>query len=184
MKRPDEHVIDTLGQAQLRAVFEPLGWTVNKIENDYGADFEVEIFRAGESTGGVFKVQLKSSKSTGYSSAGDFISQELAIDSVKYLCSELRSPVLLIHADLGSGRTFWIGPQLDLAALKKLAEGTQKTTVTLRIPTANELPGSIDALLVSVAQAEEILASRVLISAPALEFAEAVRDRIDERKLI
>ena len=35
--------------------------SLTRIENDYGADYEVEIFEDGLSTGATFKVQLKSS---------------------------------------------------------------------------------------------------------------------------
>ena len=59
MKRPVQHEIDAAGQRLLREVFESFGWVVNAIENDYGADYEVEIFEQGASTGAAFKVQLK-----------------------------------------------------------------------------------------------------------------------------
>ena len=35
------------GDALLRAVFSGVGWTVNRIERDYGTDYEVEVFRDG-----------------------------------------------------------------------------------------------------------------------------------------
>lgn len=59
MRRPEEHIIDSAGERQLRTIFEPLGWTVNKLEHDYGIDFLVEVFRNYQSTGVSFKVQLK-----------------------------------------------------------------------------------------------------------------------------
>jgi len=70
MRRPVQHETDAAGQRLLRAAFEGFGWVVNAIENDYGADYEVEIFEGGVSTGATFKVQLKSSASTQYSSDG------------------------------------------------------------------------------------------------------------------
>ena len=66
MKRPRQHIIDSLGEAQVRSIFEPLGWTVTKIDPDYGIDFEIEVFDDAESTGASFKVQLKSSEKTQY----------------------------------------------------------------------------------------------------------------------
>jgi hypothetical protein len=73
MKRPQSHVTDTLGEAQMRRIFEPLTWVVNKISGDYGIDFDVQIFEQYKATGEWFKVQLKSSGSTAYSAKGDFI---------------------------------------------------------------------------------------------------------------
>ena len=64
MKRPVQHETDAAGQRLLRAAFEGFGWVVNALENDYGADYEVEIFEDGLSTGATFNVQLKSSAST------------------------------------------------------------------------------------------------------------------------
>jgi len=58
MKRPSQHITDATGEAQMRAIFEPLGWTVNSVVRDYGIDFDVEVFRGFESTGIAFKVQL------------------------------------------------------------------------------------------------------------------------------
>jgi len=55
MKRPEQHETDSAGQRQLRAAFETQGWTVNALDNDYGADFEVEVFEQRVSTGATFK---------------------------------------------------------------------------------------------------------------------------------
>lgn len=97
MERPPQHVTDSLGQTQLRTIFEPLGWTVNKIEHDYGVDFDVEVFRDFKSTGISFKIQLKSSDSTVYSANGDFIPQELKLRNAEYLCREVRGQVILVQ---------------------------------------------------------------------------------------
>ena len=77
MKRPESHEIDALGKTQLRSAFDSLGWTVNPVENDYGVDFEVEVFHNRQSTGVTFKVQLKSSRSTDYSSNAEFVSENI-----------------------------------------------------------------------------------------------------------
>jgi Domain of unknown function (DUF4365) len=78
MERPRSHITDSLGEAQMRAIFEPLGWAVNKIQSDYGIDFDIQIFEQHQATGEWFKVQLKSSESTEYSTRGDFLSETLS----------------------------------------------------------------------------------------------------------
>jgi hypothetical protein len=120
MKRPKEHETDSAGQRLRRGVFESLGWTVNKIENDYGADFEVEMFQDGVSTGATFKVQLKSSNSTQYSADGARISQPVRVANARYLANELRTPAVLIHCDVGNQRVFWSTPQLDGDFVRRL----------------------------------------------------------------
>lgn len=184
MKRPQQHITDAAGERQLRSIFEPAGWTVNKIEHDYGVDFEVEVFHKGRTTGATFKIQLKSSKGTKYSSSGNFISQSLDSNSAVYLCRMLRSPVVLIHADVEQKRTFWLAPQLDLDTIQKLAAEPQSGSITLRIPTCNELPGTLLSLLGAVGQIGSLLASRVIIGTPVRDFVASIRDRLDRDELI
>ncbi len=183
MKRPQQHVTDTLGEAQMRRVFEPLGWTVNKVEHDYGIDFDIEVFRESQSTGITFTVQLKSSEVTRYSTVG-FLSQRLDTANARRLCTEVRSPTILIHADIASGRTFWSAPQLDLDAIRRLAQGENTGSITVRIPTSNELPGTLERLVEAIGQVEAILASRVVITTPVLDFVESIQGRVDEEKLL
>jgi len=64
MERPQSHITDSLGKAQMRSIFESVGWAVNEIEDDYGIDFDVQLFEDGKATGEWFKVQLKSSGNT------------------------------------------------------------------------------------------------------------------------
>ncbi|MEW6211056.1 MAG: DUF4365 domain-containing protein [Acidobacteriota bacterium] len=182
MKRPQQHITDTLGEAQMRAIFEPLGWTVNKVEGgaDYGHDFEVEVFRDFESTGIAFKVQLKSSNSTQYSKNKKFISEKIDFPNVKRLCNEIRGPVILIHADCESHQTFWSAPQLDSHLAKTLSAKDQKK-VTVRIPASQELPATIADLIKTITQVvEQVLASRILMSTPVTDFVGLVKDHLDE----
>ena len=180
MKRPEQHVTDTLGIAQMRACFEPLGWTVNKIENDYGCDYEVEVFRNGQTTGISFKLQLKSSLSTPYSAASDFISEEINIANAYYMCRELRTPILLVHADIGRKRTFWSAVQLDVTALRALGTSSFKKTLTFRIPTENSLPETWQRLLDSIVQSETVLSLRALSEQPIPDFLAAIDGKVDK----
>jgi hypothetical protein len=184
MERPRQHVLDSLGADQLRSIFDRLGWTVNKVEHDYGIDFEVEIFHEFKSTGASFKVQLKSSESTEYSADGNFVSQQIDRRNVRYLCEEVRAPVILVHADVKGARTFWLAPQLDLVALEALARRPDAESVTFRIPTANELPSTRDGLIEAVSSAEIVLASRVVTSSAVPNFVGAILGRLDEEEVV
>lgn len=184
MERPQQHVTDSQGDAQLRSVFAPTGWTVTKIENDYGIDYDIEIFHNFKSTGAHFKGQLKSSNSTEYSADGSFISEAIEKKNVHYLCQEVRAPVILFHADVQSGRTYWSAPQLDIAALEAFARDAGAKNFTFRIPTASRLPETLERLLEAVRSAEMVLASRVLVAAETPEFVESLRGRVDEEEVI
>lgn len=108
MERPPSHITDAAGEAQMRGIFEsePYGWAVNKIENDYGIDFDVQIFQDHRATGEWFKVQLKSSEATNYSANGGFISETLELKNAAHYSTELLEPSFLIHADVQAKRTF------------------------------------------------------------------------------
>lgn len=180
MRRPDQHVIDTLGIAQMRTCFEPLTWTVIKIAHDYGADYEIEVFQDGQTTGIAFKLQLKSSRSSKYSSEGDFLSEEINTANAHYMCLEMRSPILLVHADVERRRTFWSAVQLDTAALQTLASRVDQNTLTFRIPTKNELPATWRQLLDAVAQTETLLCLRALSAQPVSDFLTSIDGRVDK----
>ena len=90
----------------MRAIFEPLGWAVNKIQADYGIDFDIQIFEQHQATGEWFKVQLKSSESTEYSTHGDFISETLPTSHAAHYSAEIADPIFLIHADVRAKKIF------------------------------------------------------------------------------
>ena len=183
MERPPQHVTDSLGKSLLRGVFEPFGWVVREISQDYGLDFEVEIFHGGKSTGGVFKVQLKSSERTPYSAGGDFISQQLQGRNAAYLCKEVRLPVILVHADVSAKRVFWEAPQLSVDVIQKLLMNDPGSTITVRIPTSQALPASINSLLETIRTVETLLASRVVMAAPIPDFLALIEGQVDKDKL-
>ena len=136
MDNPEEHITGRLGLTQLRGALEPLGWTLAETV-DYGIDIQVEVFREHKTTGITFGLQLKSSRSTDYSSAGDFIAQTLKVKNARYLIQEMQIPTILVHANVESGRTYWTAPQLDGEVAQRLVGRSDDATLTLRIPTEN-----------------------------------------------
>ena len=132
MERPVQHVTDTLGQTQLRRALEPRGWTLTPIVADYGVDFDVEVFNENRTTGITFKLQLKSSRSTAYSSGGDFVAEIVDVKNARYLIQEMQTPTILAHADVENGRTFWCAPQLDTDVAEKIADRNDGSVRSLR----------------------------------------------------
>ena len=159
MKRPVQHIIADKGITQVRTAFESLGWTVEPITNDYGLDLYVEVFVKGESTGVTFKVQVKSSESTAYSQGHAFVTEPVSKANARYWCVELKSPIVLIHADVASGKTYWTLPQLE-SSLERSLKQNDPGTISIRIPVANQLPGTVVQLLDALSQVETVLAVR------------------------
>lgn len=163
----------------MRDIFEPLGWAVRTVHKDNGIDFDIEIFVNFKSTGVFFKVQLKSSGRTRYSAEG-FISQQLKVPNAHYLCREVRLPVVLLHADVERKRTFWCAPQLMIPELQRMLAEKDRESISLRIPAANELPLTVNELVETITQVEQVLASRLIISTPARVFVDSISQHVDE----
>src|SRR5579871_4074032 len=186
MKRPEQHFIDSAGQRLLHEVLESLGWVVRDVmEQDYGIDFDVEVFRRTspgldtfETTGVTFKAQLKSSKATAYSAAQAFISETISASNLRYLAQQLTVPTVIFHADVGAQRLYWYAPQLDQHLERVLAERSNDAgSITVRISTVNVLPTTTDRLLDAVASAATILAGRSFASVSHVRFFETVIGR-------
>jgi hypothetical protein len=140
MKRPQQQIVNDAGERQMRSIFEPLGWAVRKCEKDNGIDFDIEVFDNFKSAGVFFKVQLKSSEGTRYSTSKEFLSQQLEIPNAEYLCREVRLPVVLIHADVKDQRTLRYAPRLMSHELQAIIARKTRNSITVRMPAANELP--------------------------------------------
>lgn len=183
MKRPPHHITDSRGKAQLREVFESLGWVVNEIPEDYGVDFDIQIFQDGKATGEWFKVQLKSSESTSYSASHDSISQQLEYTHAVHYSTEIRAPMFLMHADVENQKTFWHAPQLDprLANLALLPD--PPSSVTVRIPTSNALPDSLPQMLTALERIQILRGARTIADASIGEFTSTIRKHGDQKRL-
>ncbi len=163
----------------MRSIFVSLGWTVNEIEDDYGIDFDVQLFEDHKATGHWFKVQLKSSESTAYSAQGGFISETLTRKHASHFSQEVRDPVFVIHADVKNGRTFWYAPQLD----NPVSATDPRENVTLRIPTRNELPATLPDLVWALRRIRIRLGAKTVAESPIFEFVRSIDDS-DREQLI
>lgn len=163
----------------MRAIFEPVGWAVNRIERDYGVDFDIQMFEDNKATGEWFKVQLKSSQSSEYSSKGDFVSETISKDHASHYSTKIRDPIFIVHADVKAKRTFWFAPQLS----EPVAVDDPRTSVTLRIATQNELPGTLAEMIATLRQIRLKLGARSISESPIADFAKSVEDE-DLEKLI
>jgi len=184
LKRPAQHETDASGSRLLREVFEGFGWAVNKIEHDYGIDFDVQIFRDHEATGEWFKIQLKSSEEPSYSAGGTFISQQLDLPHAKHFAVEICEPVFIVLADVQSRRVFWHAPQLDVALKQAVGRATLAAGLTVRVPVANELPGDLPGFLTALQQIRIVLGAVSVMRVPVGDFVSAVVNQGDRDKCI
>ena len=101
---PKQHEIDELACKQFANVLPPF-WLVRDQLKDYGIDKEVEVFEKGISTGIIFKVQVKGTENTKFTSDCALISFSLSLDDAIYFCEELNVPMVLVLCDVKSCHT-------------------------------------------------------------------------------
>jgi hypothetical protein len=180
--KPEQHDIDRTGKRLLREALESLRWVVNEVEEDYGIDFNVQVFDGESPTGTWFHVQLKSSASSEYSADRSFVSQQITVNHARHYALEMREPVLVIHADVESKSVYWYAPQLD-RQLATILTNTKATSTTFRVPTCQKLLDTAPELLKSVERIHLVLAAREFTSAPTHSFAENLKHLPDQEML-
>jgi hypothetical protein len=178
-------VTNDQGEALLRTILAPLGWTAIRIGmgEDYGRDYEIEIFHNGKSTGILFNVQLKSSANPSYSSDQEFLSVRLKTRNARYLACELRHPTFVMQADVTQNRLFWSPPQIDESLRATLAKNPNARTCTIRVPVRNELPATVSDLVETVSRLLTLLASRELTAVDTAAFVAATSSIEEGAKL-
>jgi hypothetical protein len=183
IQKSEQQDIDRSGRRLLRAAVEPLGWVLTGFDEDYGMDYDVQVFVDGSPCGLWFKIQLKSSASSDYSSDRSFISVKLDLNHARHYALEVRDPMFVVHADIGANKVFWYAPQLDNELLRRLSTGENQSTVTLRVPATNLLPVTGQALLEAVERLYVVLGHRTLANSSLSSFAESLQYQPGEEKL-
>ncbi len=167
MKRPEQHEIDTLARRQFESAL-PAAWVCRWLKDDYGIDAEVEVFRNGESTGRVFKVQLKGTTTADVSADGLRVTIDLPTKNLRYLCEELDVPTVIVIADVAAKITYWGTPLLDRDLTARLADPRHRDQASFAVSmeTRHLLPATIDRLAHTVADMELVLGTRVVSRRP------------------
>lgn len=181
MKRPEQHVIE--GQAcKCFESLVPDEWAHRpQPAQDYGIDHEVEVFAQGQSTGIIFKVQIKGEKTVQPLHTSDVISFSLEIGRIRYLADEMRIPTFLVLVDVTKKEAWWYCPQTDVDLSPRLAEAIEKSqgVLTLHIPYRNRLSSDWQPLLEEYARCHIQLASKSVVNADLFSFADATKDLPD-----
>lgn len=135
LQRPESHVTDE----QARRYFAnctPPEWVSNPLNGDYGKDYHIELTRDGGRVGRAFYVQLKGTRHCKYTDGGTVVSFPLERKYLNHYAAEAKLPVFLVVVDLEAGKGFWLFTQEYLA---QHTGWDERTSYTLRIPTANRL---------------------------------------------
>ena len=182
--KPIQHNIDNAGKRILRDAIEPLGWTVNEVQSDYGIDFNIQVFDGISPNCMWFHIQLKSHQNPDYSSGRNFISESIEMDHVRHFAIEIQQPMFLLITDVGSKKLYWHCLQLDTALMHRLDESTQQDTITVRVPTKQYLPGTELQFLTALRLSGDVLANRQLTRSSTADFTESLKYSGDPSRIL
>jgi hypothetical protein len=129
-------------------------------------------------------VQLKSSTQSRYSRKGDTVREYIKRKHLTYYYKELTDPVIVIHADVKAGKTFWLAPQLMHFPAKWLDGSDADRRAALLIPVQNTLPHTVDDLVRAIGRIKLILGTRAVVDAPIPQFLADVTELMDEDTII
>lgn len=175
MKRTLQHKINSAAQKQFEQII-PDEWAIrNQKENDYGIDYEIEVFNNDLSTGIIFKIQLKGTKNLKILKNNN-LSFSIDIDHIKYFIEELNIPTFFIIADIVNNKTYWNNILLD----RDLRNSYHKTkingnkSVTMHIPLNNLLPKDTQLLSLEYGKCMNYLSARYLSDKNNIQFSDIV----------
>jgi uncharacterized protein DUF4365 len=136
MNRPIQHQIDDKAESIFRSLI-PTSWVKRAQHPDYGLDFNVEIDANSALTGLTFFVQLKGTRGLRY--RGSNISFPIKTKHLKYYVDKCRQPVFLVLVDTSRGDAFWCFLQGYVADNLTNGDWRSKASITVKIPSNNQL---------------------------------------------
>jgi hypothetical protein len=171
MKRTSQQITDTEARRLFQSSLPP-EWVAREQSDDYGIDFEVEVFIQNQSTGIIFKAQLKGSQDT--TIVDNFISQSIPIKNILYYLVEVKIPVFIIIADIPNSKVYWYAPQLDSELLDR-AKNSDQNSLTVYVPVTNILPSSSGNMIQTHIKCNLLLSTQDLASASTFSFFDAIQ---------
>lgn len=159
MRRPIQHEVDSLARKILESSLPP-NLVLRELHDDYGLDYEIEVFQGGQSTGAIFKLQLKGTQDPKYNANKDGISFSFDLKNAEYIIDQIKIPTVLVVCDVISKNAFWTVFQANQELLLEYQTAVDRgqKTFTINIPTKNSLPTTLEGMLADLAKAGDFLA--------------------------
>jgi hypothetical protein len=145
MKRPDQHQIDTAARRHFASTL-PRNWVYREQTEDYGIDAELEIFGEDQnSTGAIFKLQIKGTESPQTLSDNSTISFSFEVNRAQYLLEQIEIPTAIILCDVTLNKVYWTGLHANVQLIQAYQEARKKKqdSFTIHFSTAKTFPESI-----------------------------------------
>jgi len=147
MKRPEQHITDTAAKKIFESTI-PNKWVHRSQESDYGIDYEIEMFENNLSTGIIFKIQLKGTKTIDFIDHENKISFSFNIDNIHYYLNEINIPMFIVIVDIENKNVYWHNPLLDETLKTNFNNAKIKSHehLTVHINPKHKLPDDINKL--------------------------------------
>jgi len=186
MKRPKAHEIDV----QARRIFEnvlPKEWVGRyQPSDDYGIDYEVEIFDKNESTGVIFKIQLKGTENLQFIFKKTAISFSIPTQNVQYLVQEVQIPTFLILVDISTDKLYWLGMKGNREVAKVLQKAKKLTqdNLTLHTPIRNLFPNNCEGFFKDLSMGQADILAHLISSIDTTHFVQVSKECYDQDEVL
>jgi hypothetical protein len=141
-QRTRAHIIASQSLNHVEKFIYDKGFSAERVESDYGYDLIVSTYDSnGYVEPGFILLQLKATDGIRRVENSTFISFAISIKDYRHWTAE-GYPVFLIVYDAIDRKAYWIHVQQYFKDDKSRGPGKRATTVTVRIPVANEMSES------------------------------------------
>lgn len=138
-RRTRQHIIADLSVNHVERFVLLAGFSVERIENDYGIDLNLYTYdNAGEIENGTIFIQLKASDSLRYLKNSDYISFSIRRSDLESWLEEL-FPVILVLYDAALDKAYWLYIQRYFESLPGFDLKLIGETYTIRVKIDNVL---------------------------------------------
>ena len=138
-RRTRQHIIADLSVNYVERFILLAGFSVERIENDYGIDLNLYTYdNSGEIENGTIFIQLKASDNLRNSKNGDYVSFSIRRSDLESWLEEL-FPVMLVLYDPALDKAYWLYIQRHFESLPSFDLGSIGETYTVRLELGNVL---------------------------------------------
>lgn len=162
----------------------PSCWAVRdqQDQEDYGIDYEIELIDPTDyPTGFIFKVQQKGALRHRRTATGDHLTYSLPTTKLQYHLCQLDIPSVLVLVDVQEERAYWAPLQINRPLEKALRDALDagQQSITIHVPTANELRATADVLLRAVSDSMKAILVRNVRNVSSGGFVRAAAEHLD-----
>lgn len=176
MERSIQHQIDTAaGKIFQNAI--PNEWVIrDQQQSDYGIDYEIEVFKNNQSTGIIFKIQLKGTEDLKILKDGQTISHSFSLGNIKYYLEEVQIPIFILIGDTIKKIIYWHNPQIDVELRQEYdsLKSSAQESMTVHLNVGNRLPEDLQKILYEYTKSMYFISARYLVQEDDYAFSQII----------